>query len=310
MGSHVVNRRTKEDPEKDLKPYQLFFWKLKNDWSLTLASMLAFNLLTALLPLALTIFGIFGLILHRRADLQERMRMKIIDSFPVKAKEGFSEIVTMAMERLYHDAALILTFGIIFAILASSRLFIAVDRCLTIIYRLEERKFLEKYLLALKMLVLFLILIPLMIIASSLPSILLDIIPNIGGRFGTYVLGFLSSLFVSFILFETAYLFIPNRKMSLQQTWRGAIIAASALQIIMILFPLYIRYFMKSYTGQMGFAFILLFFLFYFALILILGAQINAFFYEHISPLSAPLGTLVSRHADQTHNKISELDSI
>ncbi|CAF5124223.1 unnamed protein product, partial [Rotaria sp. Silwood1] len=43
------------------------------------------------------------------------------------------------------------------------------------------------------------------------------------------------------------------------------------------------------------FAVILLLFFFYFATILILGAQINAFFFEHYKPLVEGLGTYISQ---------------
>ncbi len=45
--------------------------------------------------------------------------------------------------------------------------------------------------------------------------------------------------------------------------------------------------------GQIGFAVILLIFFFYFATILILGAQINAFSAEHYKPLADGLGTYI-----------------
>jgi hypothetical protein len=45
--------------------------------------------------------------------------------------------------------------------------------------------------------------------------------------------------------------------------------------------------------GQIGFAVILLIFFYYFATILILGAQINAFFAEHYRPLVDGLGTYI-----------------
>jgi uncharacterized BrkB/YihY/UPF0761 family membrane protein len=145
-----------------------------------------------------------------------------------------------------------------------------------------------------------------MIIASSTPSILLDIIPNVGGRFGTYILGLLTSLSVTFLLFEIIYLLIPNKKMTFKQTWCGSIIAAGALQLFMILFPLYLRKYWTSYTGQIGLAVILILFLFYFAIILILGAQINAFFFEHIQPLPVPLGTFISKLFEDYNEKITD----
>jgi YihY family inner membrane protein len=304
MESAVTNTDLFENVKQETKPYRLFLKKFRHDWSLVLSSMLAFNFLIALLPMAIILFGILGLILGNNINLQNRIKNNIINTFPPKANEGLREIINLAFTKLYHDAGVILTFGILFSIIGCLRLFIAIDRSLTIIYRIEERKFLKKYFLAIKMLFLFLILIPLMIIASSIPSILLDIIPNIGGRFGTYILGILSSLSVSFILFEIIYFLIPNKKMTFKQTWCGAIISATALQLFMILFPLYIRKCMTSYTGQIGLAFILVLFLFYFAIILILGAQINAFFFEHIQPLPVPIGTFISKLTEDYDGKI------
>jgi len=301
MESKITNTRLFQYAKKETTPYRLFVQKFKHDWSLVFSGMLAFNLLIAILPMAITLFGILGLILGNHPDLRNRIKNHIVNSFPPKANDGLREIINMAFRQLYHDAGIILAFGILFAIIGSSRLFIAIDRALTIIYRIEERKLIKKYLLAIGMLFLFLILIPLMMAASSAPSLLLDVIPNAGRRFGTYILGLLISLFFSFLLFEIIYLIIPNKKMTFKQTWCGSIVAASALQLFMILFPLYVKKCMASYTGQIGFAVILLLFLFYAAVILILGAQINAFFFEHIQPLPVPLGTFVSTLANEYH---------
>ncbi|CAF0973767.1 unnamed protein product [Rotaria sp. Silwood1] len=301
MESTVTNTRLFQYAKKETTPFRLFIQKCKHDWSFAFAGMLAFNILVALLPMAITLFGILGLVLGNHPDLQNRIKNKIVAAFPPKANEGVREIMNMAFRKLYQDAGLVLSFGILFAILGSSRLFIAIDRCLTIIYRVEERKFIKKHLLAIGMLFLFLILIPLMIAASSTPSILLGAIPNAGGRFGVYIAGILISLLFSFLLFEIIYLIIPNKKMTFKHTWCGSIAAAGALQLFMILFPLYVRKSMGSYTGQIGIAVILLLFLFYAAIILILGAQINAFFFEHIQPIPVGLGTFISKISHNYH---------
>lgn len=303
MESTITNTRLFQYAKKETTPFRLFIQKLKHDWSFILSGMLAFNLLIALFPMAVTFFGILGLVLGNHPDLRNRLRNKIIDAFPPKANDGLREIINMAFRKLYHDAGIILSFGILLAILGSSRLFIAIDRCLTVIYRVEERRFLKKYLLAISMLFLFLTYIPLMTFASSAPSLLLYVIPNAGGRFGTYVAGLLLSLFFSFLLFEIIYFIMPNKKMLFKQTWCGSIVAAGALQIFTMLFPLYVRKCMASYTGQLGFAVILLFFLFYASIIFILGAQINAFFFEHIQPLPVPLGSFISTLAHEFNEK-------
>ncbi|CAF0973620.1 unnamed protein product [Adineta steineri] len=303
MESIVTQTRLFQYAKKETTPYRLFIQKCKYDWALVFSGMLAFNLLIALLPMAITLFGISGLVLDNHPELRNRIRQKLINAFPPMAKDGVRTIIQMAFKRLHKDAGIILAFGILFGIIGSSRLFISIDRTLTIIYRVEERNFVRKYVLGIGMLVLFLVLIPIMIFASSAPSILLNFIPNTGGRFVTYIVGLVTSLCVSFILFEIIYLLVPNRKMTFKNTWCGAIFSAGCLEIFMLLFPLYIKKFMSSYTGQIGFAIILLLFLFYAAVIFIIGAQINAFFFEHIQPLPVSLGSFVSTLAHEYHER-------
>jgi len=171
---------------------------------------------------------------------------------------------------------------------------------MTIVYRLPERRFLRQNMLAFGMILLFIIIIPIMFASSSAPTALLSILPGGGGSVGVYFAGLIFSLLVSFIFFETIYWFVPNKKMLLKNTWCGALVAACILEVFIMLFPLYVKYFMKNYAGQIGFAVILLIFLFYFSTILLLGAQINAFFYENYRPLVDGLGTYIS-HMHQEH---------
>ena len=56
--------------------------KFLKDWSLDFASMLAYNLLISLLPIAITIFGIFDLILKDNPQATQDLKDKIINPFP------------------------------------------------------------------------------------------------------------------------------------------------------------------------------------------------------------------------------------
>ncbi|CAF0769108.1 unnamed protein product [Didymodactylos carnosus] len=294
--STVTDTQLFQVAKRQTKPYRRFFSKFMNDWSLDFSAMLAYNLLIALLPIAVTLFGILAIVAGNNVGFQDTIKKKIIDAFPDNTtKEALGQIIDLAFKQLVRDAGFILVVGIIFAIFGSSRLFLAIDRCMTITYRLQERTFLKQNLLALGMLFLFIILIPIMIAASSAPSFLLGLITNGGGRFGTYLAGLIASVVVGFILFEIIYFIVPNKKMTLKQTWCGSLVAAIALEIFLILFPLYVSKLMTNYAGSIGFAVILLLFFYYFAVILILGAQINAFFFEHIPGLPDSLGTYVSK---------------
>ncbi|CAF2323321.1 unnamed protein product [Rotaria sp. Silwood2] len=255
--------------QRQTKPVRRIIRKFSNDWSMDFSAILAYNILITLLPIAVALFGIMD---------------KVIHFFPADntTQSGIKQVVDLAFDRLSKDAGFILGIGIFFALFGASRLFIAIDKCMTIVYRLPQRTFLRQNLLAFGMLFLFIIIIPIMLAASSAPTALISIIPGGSGRFGTFLAGMIFSLFFGFIFFESIYLFVPNKKMSFKVTWCGALVVAGTLEIFIIFFPLYDKL-------------VLPLFFFYFATILILGAQINAFFFEHYKPLIDGLGIYISR---------------
>ncbi|CAF2868340.1 unnamed protein product [Rotaria sp. Silwood2] len=285
-----------EHGQQKAKPARVFLKKFLNDWSLNFASMLAYHLLISLLPMAVALFGILGLVLRNNPDAQQEIKDKIISSFSIEntTNNGIKQVVDLAFNQLSKEAGIIFAIGLIFALFGSSRLFVTIDKCMTIIYRVPQRTFIHENVLAFGAVFVFIIIIPLMLAFSSAPSILMSIILGGGSRFGAFVAGIIFSLLFAFILLELIYLYIPNRTMSFKATWCGALIAASTLEIFIILFPLYVRAFMGNYTGQLGFIVILLLFFYYFAIIIILGAQINAFFFDNYQPLLDGLGTYLS----------------
>ncbi|CAF3401553.1 unnamed protein product [Rotaria sp. Silwood2] len=208
-------------------------------------------------------------------------------------------VVDLAFNKLSKDAGVILVIGILFAMISSSRLFVSIDKTLTIIYRLHERSFLRQYLMAIALLLAFIIIFILMLVAGSVPSALMNTVRGDAARFGLFIAGILMSLSISFGLFQMIYRLTPNKKMSLKKTWCGALIAAIILELFIILFPLYVRKFMS----QIGFAVILIIFFYYFAIILIFGAQINSYFFENNFALNDTLGTSVSQIYQEHHDE-------
>ncbi len=56
---------------------------------------------------------------------------------------------------------------------------------------------------------------------------------------------------------------------------------------------------MADYVGQLGFIIVILLLFYLFGFLLVIGAQINAFFFDHIQPLTSGLGTSLSQYADR-----------
>ena len=276
-----------------------FAKKIQNDWSVHLAQALAFSLLTALVPIAVLLLGIFGVFL---GSLDKSASTKLVGNIS-KALQGSplssQDVIASALHRLSSSSGLLIFVAIVISLIFGSRLFTLMEMCFDVIYRLQPRSFANKNLVAIVMLILFVIFTPILVLASTVPDIVLSILQNtaIGANNAvTTIFGVLSSLIVSFLLFEVFYVFIPNRAENAQSimhrfttSWKGAAVAAVVLQLMLLFFPTYIRLFTKGYVGQIGLILAVVAFFYLFALIILLGAEVNAFFEEGIRPASRDL---------------------
>lgn len=79
---NVTASATFQTAERQTRPVRRFIDKFLNDWSLDFASMLAYNVLISLLPIAIVIFGIFGLVLKDNPQGTQDLKDKIVNIFP------------------------------------------------------------------------------------------------------------------------------------------------------------------------------------------------------------------------------------
>ncbi len=297
--------------EKDVKSFRAFWTKFNNDWVMNFASGLAFNLITAIFPIVIAIISIVGFVLGGldpsiKADIINRIQ----SVFPQPISSG--HILGPALNSLSKNAGVLGIIAVLVAIFGGSRLFIAIENYFDIIYHTLPRDIIKQNLMALGMLLVFIILIPLMVFASSIPALVQSILKATpvsqipGNGFIFTLVGIFFGLIITWVLFEAIYIVVPNQHISFRHSWLGAVIAAVAIQIYLILFPFYVTHFLGSYTGTAGFAVILLFFFYYFAVILLLGAEVNAFFAEGIE--ATPYNLAVMVHRFTSHLQTSEKD--
>lgn len=300
-----VPQEVVQDAEKDVKTLQRFWTKFNNDWVMNFASGLAFSLLTAIFPIVIAIISITGLVIGGLAPgVQQTLITNIEGVFPQQIAS--QHILQPVFTALSKNAGFLGIIAILTAVFGGSRLFITIEQYFDIIYHTRPRDVIPQNVMAILMLLLFIILIPLMIVADSGPALFFSLLQatplkDVPGMSFLFSLGgFLGGLLVSWILFEAIYIVVPNQHISFRNSWRGALFAAIALQIYLTLFPFYATHFLSSYTGTAGFAVILLFFFYYFAVILLAGAEINAFFAEHVRETPDNLAVMV-------HNLTSHL---
>lgn len=259
---------------EDAKTFGNFWLKFLNDWVFNFASGLAYSLLMAMFPVVIALGASIGFI---SGDLTPAHQQALINQLSAIFPSILgSDVLAPAMDILQKDAGPLGLLALVLALYNGSRLFVALEDYFAIIYHTPARTFWRQQLMALAMLLIFIVLIPIMLFASSI---------GLGGLLGGVI--------ASVLLFQAIYMVVPNQHISLRNSWRGTLVAAIALQVYVAIFPLYIRRFLGSYTGNAGFAVILLLFFYYFAVILLIGAEVNAFYAEDVRAMPKNLADLV-----------------
>jgi membrane protein len=268
---------------KNAKPLLDFWNKFNNDWSWNLSAALAYNLLMAMFPFCTAALAILGLVLGGLSPQQYNTLVNhFIEVFPSATSAQISAILNGASKALSKANGILWIITIGFAIYYGSRLFVLMENCFGIIYHKRPRTFIAQNITAMGMLILFIVLIPISIGAGALTVLAISLLP---GQFSggiVDVIQFLAGYLAAYLLFQAIYIIIPNQKIRFRKSWLGAATAALLLQLYVVFFPLYIEHFLSGLAAAIGSVIILLIFFYYFSMILILGAEINAFFAEGV----------------------------
>lgn len=323
---HSIKRKATgllSSAEKEAKSMTLFFRKFGYDWVTTFAAALAYSLLTAMLPIAIAIVAILALILLLIPG-QQGHSTNILGNIHSIPGLGTTQqtLIQSVTQRLSQSAWFLAVLATVVAIFSGSRLFVAMENTMDIIYRVRPRPALRQNLVAIGMMLIFTLLVPIMVGATTLPTIILTTvagnpalkaIPFLSAVASNAVIvtiaGYAGGLLAAFLLFEAIYVVVPNQRIHLKKSWQGALVAALLLEIFIAFFPFYTSHFINSYSGQIAFTVILLAFFYYFAIILLLGAEVNAFFFEGVQPLPNNLATFISTMGARLNHDLPEEES-
>lgn len=267
-------------PHHRLLPLASFWIKISNDWVFNLAGVLAYNLLLSVFPILLLLLAITGFALDNLSPgSQIRLQRILEQAFPAGTATNLLYHVTVT---LHHSAPLLLLIGIIFALINGSNLFVVLENCLGIIFKLRGRHPIRQRLMAFAMLLLFVVVIPIMVFSSIVPAALVRLL-GIAARNPLAALfvqaaGIGLSVVTALLLFGVLYIVVPNRRVGPGEIWKGTVVATLLLVLYEVLFPVYLGVFLQpqNYGTTAGFAIVILIFFYYLAFILLLGAEINS----------------------------------
>jgi YihY family inner membrane protein len=276
--------------EKDVRPFQAFFTKFNNDWCMNFAGALAYSLLMSMVPIAIAVLAILGFVL---GSLDPTGQAQLTTNITHVLPSVSTNLVDQAQKQLAKSAGILAFIAVILALYSGSRLFVQIEAFFSIIYHVRQRQFLQQNLMAFGMLLIFIILIPVMTVAAAAPSLVISPVAKFLPGPVLTLIGILGGLLAAFLFFQAIYMVVPNQRISWRNAMPGAVVAAIALQLYLILFPLYVSHFLGSYaTGPVSLIILLVFF-YYFAVILLLGAEVNAFFAEKVQATPTDLPTMV-----------------
>jgi membrane protein len=266
---------------KGIRPLVAFWTKCNNDWSWNNAAGLAYNLILAVFPIVMTLLSLLGFFLSTLDPGAYQSTLDKITGVSSSLAEA-KPIVAAALQQVRKDAGLLGVVAVVLALFNGSRLFIFMEGCLDIIYQVRARGFLAQNLRSIVMLLLFVVLFPIAVVASAAPAFVFSLLQQSsfsqvpGSKLVFGLGGILGGLIAWYLLFQVIYLVVPHQKISFRESWLGAVVAAVLLELYLALFPLVAAHVLGIFAGTLGLLILLIFF-YYFAVILFLGAEVNAF---------------------------------
>ncbi|HET9979900.1 MAG TPA: YhjD/YihY/BrkB family envelope integrity protein, partial [Ktedonobacterales bacterium] len=200
-----------------LNPLIRFWTKVSNDWMFNLAGLLAYNFLISIFPILLALLAIAGFILNTISPGAEQQLVNgIANALPGGSSGTGGVVATAAVNNLQREAGVLFIIGVVTAIFTGSRLFVTIENCFGVIFRLRGRNLIHQNIMAIGMLLLYIVLVPIMFLASIVPSAILNAVHANGnatgfGGFLFQVAGLVAAFIVALILFAAIYIVVPNR---------------------------------------------------------------------------------------------------
>jgi membrane protein len=259
----------------------VFVRKFANDWSMNLAGMLAYNLITTIFPILLLIVSIAGMVLHAQSVTHLGDLSVAISARLPHELQRYIDVNALLMGLIEITGPLAVV-SLVTLLWIGSNLFTNMENAFSIIFRTPGRHIVAQRLVALAMVLVLAALLPTSLGAASFVTVGSAAFK----RFVPWPLGLvlsivgpLTSLAVLWVLFLVIYMVVPNFRVRFRDTWPGALTAAILFGIFELIFPLYFTVFLNGATryGAAGATLlVVIVWLWIFALITILGAQINA----------------------------------
>ncbi len=269
-----------------------FYAKFSGDLASYWAMLIAWQSLFTLFPLLAGLLAGFGLVL--RDPLQRRARADAVAAqFPSQVTDLLS-----FMEETRELGGLLAVVSIVGLVWSGFWLFDTMAFVFNHFYGAPDRGYLGQVVMALTMMGVYIVLIAISVGTSGVSTYLATLtdralpfdVPGVA-----LVIGWLVSLTSAILMFLALYRVVPNMALTLGDVWRGAVVAGVLFLLLNQVFPLYFRIMGGSYASYktLGLFLVLMSWFYFLAMILVIGAELNAFLAGRARP--APIEEQVRR---------------
>jgi membrane protein len=255
-----------------------FAKKAMDDRVPNLAVLLAWGTLNTLLPLFLGILAISGFVLRDPRNV-DQLGNALLSFAPGDAATTLRDILASTRESA--GAASIISVALL--LFSGSNFFANMEMVFDLAYHVEGRNFIVQRGIAIVMLVIITALLVVSTTAYGLGNLVgnLPLAVPVGPVLGR-VVGWSMSIVSAIVMFLLLYKILPNKPQGWTQALPGALLATVLFFLILQLFPLYLALFGKGFQAYAAFGvfLLLMFWMYLLGIVLVLGAELNAFLEE------------------------------
>lgn len=249
--------------------------KVRKDNLRFLTAAVAWNILVSVVPIAIGILALTGLVFHDSSQQQEIVRFTSRAFQGVMKPPYLEKLVTIT---LGHSAVVAAT-AVLAVIWSAEQVGFAITCAFEAMFEVAPRKFVWEKLLHVLMFLVFVVLM-LMIVGTTVARSVIDRdlshATAIGGLL-QFPLTTLVSLLMAFVLFAVIYFAYPNVDLNLRvrHVWIGAAAASVLFQILTFIWPLYAES-LSKYGGILFPLMVLVLWIYFFSMILLMGGEVVA----------------------------------
>ncbi len=253
----------------------LFLQKVLDDQLPNLAALLAWGTLSTILPLLLGVLAVAGLVLRDQQRLDQ-----VYASLTAALPEAASGPVTNVLQSMRQGSAAPAGIVAILLLLVTGTSFFAnMASVFNQAYHVQGRNLIVERAIGLVMLLICTALLVLSTLAAGVTSLVSNVpgVLPIGPVLGT-VIGWSISIVSAIVLFLLLYKILPNANQGWRHAMPGALLATVLVLVVGEIFPLYVSLFPPNHAYAVFGVFLLFtFYLYVLGIVLVLGAELNAF---------------------------------